>query len=118
MPMTLPGCRIVLVCSVGFSMATSAFAPCVAPDYRLGHVVVDSQSDVLVAVSIRLNDFAPAKLVCLAGALKQRYRDRKSVDVLIFSSPVAAKYYRRYEIEGPRTTNIKTESRIHSRDLH
>ena len=46
-----------------------------------------------MAVSIRLSDFAPARLVCLATALKQRYHDRKSIDVLIFTSFDAARLY-------------------------
>jgi TonB family protein len=46
-----------------------------------------------MAVSIPLRDFAPGRLVCLAGAFKRHYGNRQKVLILIFSSGDAAKFY-------------------------
>jgi hypothetical protein len=73
--------------------ATASFGQCVVPQYGTGKVWEDSKSTIDMAISLRLSDFAPMKLVCLATALKQSYRDRTSITILIFSSADAAKYY-------------------------
>ena len=83
---------VFAVCALSFA-ATSAFARCVPPDYRKGNVREDSESTLDMTISIPLTEFAPARLVCLAEALRDRYRDRKNISVLIFSSVEAAKYY-------------------------
>jgi len=42
-------------------------------------------------INIRLQDFVPQRLVCLAEALKRQYGDRKSIEIYIFSDHTAAK---------------------------
>jgi len=66
-----------------------AFATCEPPHYRKGRVWEDTTSYLNIAVSIRLEDFAPARLICLARALRQRYPERDLL-VSIFSSREAA----------------------------
>ncbi len=44
-------------------------------------------------ISIRMGDFAPDRLVCLAGKLRLRYAGRKRVLIPIFSTNLAAKRY-------------------------
>jgi TonB family protein len=60
------------------------------PRYRAGIAWEDSKSRVVLQISIRLVDFAPDKLVRLAETLKQHYRDREYIGILIFSSHDAA----------------------------
>jgi hypothetical protein len=85
--------RVFLVACLASLAGASTSAKCVPPHYHEGQVWEDSESSVLMAMSIRLNDFAPARLVCLAGALRQRYHDRKNITILIFSSVDASKHY-------------------------
>jgi hypothetical protein len=112
-------CRTALGFVLAIVAPGAARAACVAPAYQVGFVLTNSSSEAFLHISIRPQDFAPGRLVCLAQALKSRYRNRKAIDVLIFSSPIAAKYYRPYEIErdGP-ITSPTTEGRFHDRDLH
>jgi TonB family protein len=72
----------------------SALAACDPPQYEKALIYEDSQSSTLMQISIRLSDFAPSKLVCLAEALKRSYPGRKKIGVSIFSSYDAAKHYR------------------------
>ena len=51
-----------------------AFAQCRAPHYHAAYALVDSSSEFIGSISIPLRDFAPARLVCLAASLKERYR--------------------------------------------
>jgi len=67
-----------------------AFAQCRAPHYHAAYALVDSSSEFIGSISIPLRDFAPARLVCLAASLKERYRGRNSIVVNVFSSGKAA----------------------------
>jgi hypothetical protein len=66
-------------------------AECRAPSFREGYVWEDSQSSVMMNISLRTSDFAPERLVCLAAALKHRYSDRKQISIVMFSSFAGAK---------------------------
>jgi TonB family protein len=52
--------------------------------------LVDSKTELIMSISIPLRDFTPSSLVCLATSLKERYRDRTSILVSVFSSHEAA----------------------------
>jgi len=104
--LSVPAIRILLACCATLATATGATAQCRTPHYREGMVWEDSESTVLMAVSIPLREFAPARLACLAGALKHRYPGRESITVLIFSSLDAA---RNYHIGQPDMAPPKTE---------
>ncbi|MFZ0959942.1 MAG: hypothetical protein WAO35_03485 [Terriglobia bacterium] len=57
----------------------------------MGNVLVDDRTAIMLQISIGVPDLAPQRLACLAQELKQRYRDRSEIDVLIFSDNDAAK---------------------------
>lgn len=69
--------------------AAYAFGACDVPHYRTAWSHQDSQG-VLLKISLRQEDFAPKRLICLAGALKQKYAGR-SVFANIFNSYEAAR---------------------------
>ncbi len=94
-----------------FFMACPAGGACVAPRYRVGRVLENAAADVSLQISIRLEDFAPERLVCLAGALRQKYPDR-SVWVAMFSAHDAAQEYSPQTIEVTRLT-IYDASKLH-----
>lgn len=79
---------------------TCATAECRAPAYRTGFVLKDTSSSISMNISIRMNDFAPARLICLAEALRQRYSERREVKILVFSSLAAAKGFKTPTLEG------------------
>jgi hypothetical protein len=68
-------------------------ADCQAPAYREGHVWEDSPSTIMMNISLQMSDFAPNRLICLAGVLKHKYSDRKEILVFMFSSYEAAKNF-------------------------
>jgi hypothetical protein len=74
------------------SGAINAFGACKVPPYRRGRLWEVKESDVMIGISIRLEDFAPDRLICLAGALRERFPGR-SVAAYIFSSHEAALGY-------------------------
>jgi hypothetical protein len=53
----------------------------------------DDQHGIVLHISIRVQDFAPQRLVCLAAALKQRYGDHKNIWCGIFSDRKIAERY-------------------------
>lgn len=83
--------RIVVVLCLALCSAAGVLAKCSAPQYRTGFILADSNSDFIASISIPLPDFAPARLICLANTLKERFRARGSVIVNIFSSRRAAR---------------------------
>lgn len=83
----------ILVCFLSVPPSARGSGQCSAPYYREGQVWENSESSVFMAVSIPLSDFAPARLVCLAGAFRQQFHGRKSISILIFSSRDAAERY-------------------------
>jgi len=82
--------RILVVTCIVLSLGACAFAQCHVPDYLQGGTLFDSKTEIVTNISIDLQDFTPNKLVCLARNIKERYRDRDSVIVSIFSSQLAA----------------------------
>ena len=52
-----------------------------------------------MAVSISHSDFAPTRLVCLAGSFRRRFVSQNNITILIFSSADAAKRYVPYQPE-------------------
>jgi hypothetical protein len=70
-----------------------ASAACEAPSYRKAKVWEESKAEIMMDVSIDLSDFAPDRLVCLAEAIRQTYKEHDEVDVYIFSSYEAAERY-------------------------
>ena len=66
-----------------------ALGACDPPQYRVARTLSNTQSQVYLAISIQLQDFAPQRLVCLAATLKKAYPGRDVV-VSIYSSPEAA----------------------------
>jgi hypothetical protein len=78
------------VVSLALALNLCAFAQCNVPHYRQGLTLVNSKNEIITNISIRLQDFAPNRLVCLARSLRRRYQDRQSIVVSIFSSHEAA----------------------------
>jgi TonB family protein len=85
--------RLLLACCLASLAGARASAQCASPHYRVGQVWEDSKSSVFMAISMKLADFAPQRLVCLAGALKDQFHNRKNITVLMFSAVDAAKYW-------------------------
>jgi len=98
---------VLLVLTVG----ANAVAACEAPAHRKGilWLPADNKQGPVYTESIALSDFTPAKLVCLADALRAEYKKKYQKEygiyngkyyakephfsVLIFSSHLAAKCY-------------------------
>lgn len=83
----------IIVCFFVFLAATQASKQCAPPLYRKGQVWEETQSSVLMTVSVALRDFAPSKLVCLARSFREHYPSRKNITIFIFSSREAAMRY-------------------------
>ena len=83
--------RILVVTFSILTLAIRGFAQCHVPSLQ-GATLYESKSEIITNISIDLQDFAPKRLICLAKALKERYRDRDSIIVGIFSSQGAARY--------------------------
>lgn len=92
MTRTLVTCSAIAFIGYGLNMR-SGFAECRPPAYRKGYVWEDKPSSVMLNISVKKNDLAPGRLVCLAAALRRHYSNRSQVDVLIFTSQAAAKHY-------------------------
>jgi len=75
------------------SGAVHASGVCTPPRYHVERTLVDNTSDVHVHISIRLEDFAPERLICLAEALRQKYPVRDRLSAFIFSSRDAARNF-------------------------
>jgi TonB family protein len=75
------------------SLGACFAADCRAPIYRRGYVWEDSPASIMMNISLAIEDFAPARLVCLAEVLKKRYSDRRKIDVFVFSDHTAARHY-------------------------
>jgi len=99
---------VFVLCNLAFFRHADALQ-CNAPNYHEGAVWEKSEASVFMAVSIPLKDFAPDKLVCLAQAFRQRYRDQKNIKVLIFSSPDAARRISPYPVgdDAPLRTGMQ-----------
>jgi len=60
-------------------MAYPANAGCVTPRYRPARIVDSTAANVSLYISIRLEDFAPERLVCLAGGAETEIPKSKYV---------------------------------------
>jgi len=78
--------RLVLI------MAVSVRGACVAPHYRVAQELKNDKSGAVVDISIRLEDFAPERVVCLADAIRDKYPDR-DIHAAIFSNYDAARNF-------------------------
>jgi len=76
-----------------------AYADCKGPQYRVGKTYPSTTSDVVLDISIRLEDFTLDKLICLAADLKEKY-GAPEIAVSIFSSHRAAVSYRFHPVEA------------------
>jgi Gram-negative bacterial TonB protein C-terminal len=85
--------RILLIWLI-LGMTTSASPNCEAPHYREGYVWEDSESALMMNVSIPMAEFAPDRLTCLAQSLKARYGQQRGLTILIFGTPAAAAHYK------------------------
>ncbi len=96
--------------AVILSEVVCAFGACSAPSYRRGRTWEDDASNIDINISIRPKDFAPERLICLAGALRQKYPERNVV-AFMFSSHDAALHY------GPSAeqtaSSMYFQSRLH-----
>jgi TonB family protein len=85
---SLPAIGVVLAGCLALLGGTPASAQCRPPSFRSGQ---DYGGSFLVSIQPR--DLTLDKLTCLARALRNRRRDRKSFSVLFFDSDEAAKYF-------------------------
>ncbi len=93
------GTVVFLVCLFG---SLNLFADCKAPHYRIGQIHgADTAPSILLDISIRPEDFAPNRLICLAGVLRQKYR-APVVTAGIFSSHKAAVNYQILGSDNPK----------------
>jgi len=106
--------RLAAVCLVLCS-GIGAFAQCPTPRYRTGATLADSKAELIMSISIPLREFAPSRLVCLATSLKERYRDRPSIIVSIFSSPEAASNSIGVLLQEETTAEVRMLAQMHGR---
>jgi len=83
----------LLLIGVTMLSVTTSLAACIAPGYAVGRIWEDTKSAFTASISMPLADFGPARIACLATTLKQRYRSRTTIRVLVFSSREAAQHY-------------------------
>jgi hypothetical protein len=81
---------------------------CEPPRYRVAKLI-DRDDAVFGYVSIRLQDFAPQNVACLADELRRRYPDR-DLDIYLFSSHTAAQSY---VPEGVEALPLTYASKLH-----
>ncbi len=89
-----------------------ALAQCRPPQYREGAIFADSDPVFVQSISMRLRDFTPSKLVCLATSLRERHRDYRSIGINIFSSHEAAQYG--IYVQESNREDIETLSHMHA----
>jgi hypothetical protein len=83
----------------------NVFADCSVPAYRIGKAYENTAPSILLDISVQPEDFAPERLICLAGALKQKYRAPEVV-IGIFSSYKAAVNYKLLTVEYPKNGTL------------
>jgi hypothetical protein len=101
----------LFVVVVVLSEAICTFGACRVPHYRRGRTWEVTGSDINIDISIRLKDFAPERLICLAGALRQKYPER-NVAAFIFSSHEAALGYVPVSVEQTPVF-VEYQSKLH-----
>lgn len=82
--------RIMALLILVLCLGACTHAGCSGPRFQTGTVLADSSTELIMNISIPLQDFSPAKLVCLSLNLKGHYENRRSIIVSIFSSRKAA----------------------------
>jgi hypothetical protein len=83
---------VQLLCAIiAVSATLSAAQPCAIPQYRIAKNLADAD-EVYLDISVPVDDLAPSRLACLAGALKKAYPGR-SVRASLFTSDEAAQHY-------------------------
>lgn len=82
--------RAIALFVLALCLGACTHASCSAPRFRTGAVLADTSTELIMNISIPLQDFSPAKLVCLSLNLKAHYENRRSIIVSIFSSHKAA----------------------------
>jgi len=65
---------------------------CPAPPFRSSKILADASSEISLHISISLQDFAPARLICLAADVKQRYSGRNIWAAILSSHEAAVAY--------------------------
>jgi hypothetical protein len=100
------------LCAVIFALfeATCVFGACAAPHYRIERTLADNASGALIHVSIRLEDFVPEKLICLARALREKYPGRDLMARVFSSRDAALGYTSSTETPG----HVQYESKLHA----
>ena len=84
--------RSALTSLVFFYGTSHSYGNCEAPAYREGRRVPNSASYVLLNISLRPENFAREKLICLASVLKEKYQGTVAA-IKIFNSDEAALNY-------------------------
>lgn len=102
--------RLLRFALLTLSTAATTWCACVSPNYRIGRELANDKSGAVVNISIRLEDFAPERLVCLASVLREKYPDR-NILATIFSAYDAAKFFSP-EVERTERT-IYLNSKLH-----
>lgn len=85
--------KLARVAALIVIFGASAIAQCVPPHYRDGKVLENSRTSVMMHISVKTEDLSPDRLICLAQALKQRFRSRSDISISIFTSDDAAKNF-------------------------
>jgi len=70
-----------------------SYTQCTPSKYKEGFILTDSPSEITMYISIKTEDFAPDRMICLARALKKQHQDRNMIGITICDSPWAAKHY-------------------------
>jgi len=65
---------------------------CNTPEYRTGLILVNTTSEITMQISMRQDDFAPDRLICLAETIKSKFPDQ-DISVTMFTDHEAARNY-------------------------
>lgn len=83
----------MIAISLGVLTTTVALpAQCRPPVFETGGVLVDSSSEIIMSISIPMQDFGPSRLICLAQSLRAIYSGRSTIIASVFASPWAASH--------------------------
>ena len=85
--------RVVAICGALLAPGTVGLAQCVAPEYREAKVIVQTATDLEVAVRLGWDSATPASVICVAEAVRARHKDRQELHVLFFGSDGDAMAY-------------------------
>lgn len=102
--------RLFRLAQLTLFLASTTWGTCVPPSYRIGRELANDKLHTDVNISIRLEDFAPGRLICLAGVLREKYPNR-NILATFFSAYDAAKFFS-LEVERTERT-IYLNSKLH-----